>query len=297
MPRIAVARLRARAVRTPHRRRRSRPVAGRRRPGSTPILDRDDERDLSLLLQSSAGEAARSGWPACWLLGAARDRRRARHGRRSILPDRRSRPQSRIWAPGAGHQDVASRRSLPTAEFEVRLYGCQVGIVELPPWVRLVAAGCTFDAGARDDSGHPRRRRRGEAAPLHRPWRRRGGQARGLVVRVRRRGPRGPRRPRRSCATRSSRAAGARHGPTSASFTPFPWCSLDPTGPGYLVLAENNGPGVLAVGEGAATPGAYGERGEHERELRLAPDEFLPIGMDPVHVDRTTFDLYRMERR
>ena len=48
------------------------------------------------------------------------------------------------------------------------------------------------------------------------------------------------------------------------------------------MLAENNGPSALAAGDGAATPGAYGERGDHERELVARTDEFLPIGMDPV---------------
>lgn len=73
--------------------------------------------------------------------------------------------------------------------------------------------------------------------------------------------------------------------------------SSNPTSPGYLVLAENNGPGVFAIGEGASQPGAFGERGDHERELDHRTRDFLPIGMDPIHVDRTTFDLYRMERR
>ena len=73
--------------------------------------------------------------------------------------------------------------------------------------------------------------------------------------------------------------------------------SLDPTNPGYLVLAENNGPAAVAVGEGIATPGAYSERGDHERELRTRAREFLPIGMDPFQIDRTAFDLRRMERR
>jgi len=45
------------------------------------------------------------------------------------------------------------------------------------------------------------------------------------------------------------------------------------------------------------TDAGRGERGDHERELAYRTDEFLPIGMDPVQLDRTTFDLYRMGRR
>ena len=263
-------------------------------PGSTPILDRDDERDLSLLLQTSAEK------PEFWLAGLrllGRLEIAATHGAADLRYCQIAGPgRVSVWAPGAGHQDVAARRSLPTAELQVRLYGCQVGVVELPPWAQLIAAGCTFDAGARSEVAI---------------------RAAGATVRL------------RQCTVHGAVEAGkleasscafagevrvdrddlgfirhslvARGGRTPRLYLSLvhtvSLVSLDPTGPGYLVLAENNGPGVLAIGEGAATPGAYGERGEHERELLARAQEFLPIGMDSFHVDRTTFDLYRMERR
>jgi len=178
----------------------------------------------------------------------------------------------------------------------VRLYGCQVGVVELPPWARLVAAGCTFDAGARD------------AVAI---------RAAGAAVRLRQSTVHGAVQAGKleasSCAfageitvdrddlgfVRHSLVArgGRPPRPYLSLVHTVSFVSLDPTSPGYLVLADNNGPGALAIGEGAATPGAYGERGDHERELLARTQEFLPIGMDAVQIDRTAFDLYRMERR
>lgn len=203
-----------------------------------------------------------------------------------------------VWVPGAGHQDLAARRSLPRPELEIRLYGCQVGIVELPPWARLVAAGCTFDAGARDATAI---RAAGAAVRL------RHSTVHGVVeagrleasssvfageVRVDRTDVGFV---RHSIYARSAAYAGPRPFASLAHTASF--VSIAPTSPGYLVLAENNGRGVFAAGEGSSQPGAYGERGDHERELDYRTREFLPIGMDPIHVDRTTFDLYRMGRR
>jgi hypothetical protein len=169
-------------------------------------------------------------------------------------------------------------------------------VVELPPWARLVAAGCTFDGGARD---RPAIRAPGASVRL------RHSTVPGVVeagkleasscvfageVRVDRDDlgflrhcivARGGRAPRLYLSLVHT-----------ASFV-----SIGVTQPGYLVLADNNGPGALGVGEGAATPGAYGERGDHERELSARGAEFLPIGMDPFHVDRTTSDFYRLGHR
>jgi hypothetical protein len=263
-------------------------------PGTTPILDQDVERELSLLLQTSA-EAPAFWLAGLWLLGrleiaagsGALDARYCQIG----SPGRIS-----VRVPGAGHQDVAARRSLPSAELEVRLYGCQVGVVELPPWARLVAAGCTFDAGARD------------AVAI---------RAAGATVRLRHSTVHGVVEAGRLEASSCAFAGEVRVDRDDLGFirhslvarggrTPRPYLSLvhtvsfvslAPSSPGYLVLAENNGPGPLAVGEGVAVPGAYGERGDHERELTSRAHEFLPIGMESVPIDRATFDLYRMERR
>jgi hypothetical protein len=262
-------------------------------PASTPILDRDDERDLSLLLQTSA-DAPELWLAGLWLLG--RLELALERGVVDVRFCRIAGPgRTSIWAPGAGHQDAAARRSLPAFELELRLYGCQLGVVELPPWARLVAAGCTFDAGAR------------EAVAI---------RAGGASLRL------------RSCTVHGSVEAGrleasscafagevrvdredlgfirhslvARGGRTPRRYQSLEHTvsltSLDPQSPAYLVLAENNGAGALAVGEGAAIPGAYGERGDHERELLARAHEFLPIGMVPVPLDRTAYDLYRMER-
>jgi Phage tail protein (Tail_P2_I) len=264
-------------------------------PGSTPIIDRDDERDLSLLLQTSA-DLAPSYWLAgLWLLG--RLELAAERGSLDVRYCQIAGPgRVSIWAPGAGHQEAAARRSLPRAELEIRLYGCHVGVVELPPWAKLVAAGCTFDAGARD------------AVAI---------RAAGGTVRLRQCTVHGAveagKLEASSCAfagevrvdredlgyiRHSLIARGGRIPRPYASLVhTVSFVSLDPTSPGYLVLAENNGPGAFAAGEGISIPGAHGERGDHERELLARTTEFLPIGMDPVHVDRTTFDLYRLGRR
>jgi hypothetical protein len=265
-------------------------------PGSTPIVDRDDERDLSLLLQTTADRTPSYWLAGLWLIGRlelAIERGHADVRYCQIAgPGRLS-----LWAPGAGHQDVAARRSLPRAELEIRLYGCQVGVVELPPWARLIAAGCTFDAGARD------------AVAIRAP---------GAHVRLRHSTVLGAVEAGKLEASSCVFAGALRIDRTDLGFVrhsiyprgtyggPRPFASLahtasfvssEPTSPGYLVLAQNNGPGAFAVGEGASQPGAFGERGDHERELDHRTREFLPIGMDPLHVDRTTFDLYRMERR
>jgi hypothetical protein len=263
-------------------------------PDTTPIVDRDKD-DLSLLLQTAAGSTPRYWLAGLWLLGrlelvaerGAADIRYCQIG----APGRVS-----LWVPGAGHQDLAARRSLPRAELEIRIYGCQLGVVELPPWVRLVAAGCTFDAGARDATAI-----RAAGAQL----RLRHCTVHGIVeagkleasssvfageVRVD--------RADLGFIRHSLCARGGTVPELFASLVHTPsFITIAPVSPDYLVLAPNNGRDVFAVGEGASQPGAFGERGDHERELDARTREFLPIGMDPVHVDRTAFDLYRMERR
>jgi len=266
-------------------------------PGTTPVIERDLERDVSLLLQSTADSAPAYWLAGLWMLG--RLELAIERGTVDIRYCQIAGPgRVSVWVPGAGHQDIAARRSLPVAELVIRLYGCQVGVVELPPWVRLIAAGCTFDAGARDAvairaAGAQVRLRHStvhgivEAGKLEASSCAFAGEVRvdrtdlGFL--------------RHSVYARSSAYDGPR--PFASVAHTLGFVSIDPASPGYLVLAENNGPGVFAVGEGASQPGAYGERGDHERELGYRTGEFLPIGMDPLHVDRTTFDLYRMGRR
>jgi len=263
-------------------------------PGSTPVIDRDD-RDLSLLVQTTADNLPSYWLAGLWLLG--RLEISAERGFVDVRYCQLAAPgRLSLWAPGAGHQDIDARRSLPRAELEIRLYGCQLGTIELPPWSRLVAAGCTFDAGDRASvairaAGAAVRLRhctvlgQVEAGKLEASSCAFAGEVRvdredlGYV--------------RHSLLARGGRAPRL----FESLVHTVSFVTSAPTSPGYLVLADNNGSAAFAVGEGANVPGAYGERGDHERELTTRTREFLPIGMEPIHVDRTTFDLYRLGRR
>jgi hypothetical protein len=74
------------------------------------------------------------------------------------------------------------------------------------------------------------------------------------------------------------------------------FASVTPTHPNYLVLADSNGPAVLAAGELGRIPGAHGERTDRLRELTTRAPLHLPVGMVPIHLDRVTTDLARMGR-
>jgi hypothetical protein len=197
---------------------------------------------------------------------------------------------------GAGHGGALGRRSQHPIELELRLYGCQLGALELPPWVRLIAAGCTFDAGSND-------------APAI--------DAAGAEVRLRHCTLRGQTfagelrasscvfagdvradRPDlgwlrysllRSASEQPRRHHCLEHTPSFGSLRP-----LDPT---YLVLADNNGASALAAGEAGRVPGAYADRSRRERELAARSEQNLPIGLRPIHLDRSPHDLARMGRR
>lgn len=200
-----------------------------------------------------------------------------------------------IRVAGAGHQGPLTRRVLPPAELVVRLYGCRLGIVEVPPWVELIAAGCTFDSGS---SGTPAIRALGARVQL------------------------------RHCTVRGGVEAGILEASSSvfdgAVFTDRPdlgwmrfslvprdgrlprlyrslqrhvsFLSSHPPDPTYLVLADNNGEAALRAGENSRRPGAYADRRQRLRELHERTDDFLPIGLVPHQLDRTTLDLNRMAR-
>ncbi len=265
-------------------------------PGSVPFVEADARGRALALLPGFGGRADTEFWLAGLWLGGSLELALAR-GQADVRWCHLGQPgETGLWVPGAGHQEARARRSLPPVEVELRLYGCMVGTVELPPWVRLVAAGCTFDAGSRD------------AVAL---------QAAGARVRL------------RHCTVLGATEAGVleasscafagevrtdrkdlgwlRHSLLARGGRPpslyqslvhtVSFVSVRQTDPGYLVLAENNGPVALHTAERGGVPGAHGERSEHLRELLARTDENLPIGMVPFHVDRTTEDLERMGRR
>jgi hypothetical protein len=263
--------------------------------GAVPVVDAD-ERDLSLAVQPRfGGDDATQVWLAgLWLAG--RVELVLARGQADLRWCNLGAPgETGLWLPGAGHQDAVARRSIPDAEVEVRLYGCMVGVLDVPPWVRVIAAGCTFDAG-------------GRAAPAIR--------AAGARVRL------------RHCTVLGATQAGqleasscAFAGAVTVDRPDLGWlrhCLLPPGGappalhrslihgvsfasvaatdPTYLVLAPNNGAAALTAAEAGGVPGAHGERTDHERELYGRTDDNLPIGLVPFHVDRTTTDLFRMGR-
>jgi hypothetical protein len=201
-----------------------------------------------------------------------------------------------VRVAGAGHQPALLRHSLPRPRVSVRLYGCQLGTVELPPWVELIAAGCTFDAGGPD------------AVAI---------AALGADVRL------------RHCTVHGRTEAGvlrasstAFRGTLTCDRTDLSWArycllpaggrppllfrsrthavslaSQAPTSPAYLRLDENNGSAALRAGEHGRTPGAYDDRAQRETELDVRTEDFLPLALQPSHVDRTAADLDRMNRR
>ncbi|HTV20383.1 MAG TPA: hypothetical protein VMG12_16985, partial [Polyangiaceae bacterium] len=275
--------------------------------GSTPIISAPDDADLpSLALYSPAvlGNDADGleddPATAVWLAGlwvAGRTDCNIARGRVDARFCTLGTPGSvALRVAGAGHQGLLGRRSLHPIELELRLYGCQLGAIELPPWVRLIAAGCTFDAGADDvpaiDAAGARvqlrhctvrgqtlagelRASSGVFAGAVRVDRPDLGWLRYSLLRP------APEQPRRHHCLE--------HTPSFGSVR-----ALDPT---YLVLADNNGALALAAGEAGRIPGAYADRSARERELAARTEQNLPIGLLPIHLDRTPYDLARMGRR
>lgn len=270
-------------------------------PGTAPTFAVDPERGLSLALQ--VDETTTGGPPPAPRLALAglwlpeRLELIVESGRIDLRFCTLGQPGLvSVWMPGAGHQDADARWSIPEPEIELRLYGCTVGVLEIPPWVKLVAAGCTFDAGARDALAirAPGARVRLRHCTVY------GGVSAGRLeasscVLA---GEVTADRPDLGFVRHSLLARGGRPPTLHASRVhTASFISARPTDPGYLALAENNGPGPLRFGEDGSLPGAYAERGDHQRELDARTDDFLPIAMVPVHVDRTTHDLYRLDRR
>ncbi|NOJ93586.1 hypothetical protein HMI51_11660 [Corallococcus coralloides] len=263
--------------------------------GAAPCIGADEDGLSLALYPGFGGSAATRVWLAgLWLAGRL-DLVLAR-GQADLRWCNLGAPgQVGLWMPGGGHQDISARRSLPPADVELRLYGCMVGVIELPPWVHLIAAGCTFDAGDRD------------AVAI---------RAAGASVRL------------RHCTVLGATEAGvleasscafagevrtdrpdlgwlryslyARGGQPPVSHQSrvhtVSFQSNRQTDPGYLVLGDNNGPEALHASERGGVPGAHDERSDHERELSARTDDSMPIGITPFHADRSQDDLVRMSR-
>ncbi|RKH70623.1 phage tail protein [Corallococcus aberystwythensis] len=263
--------------------------------GAVPCIGAD-EHGLSLALYPGfGGSAATRVWLAgLWLAG--RLELVLARGQADLRWCNLGAPgQVGLWMPGGGHQDISARRSLPPADVELRLYGCMVGVIELPPWVHLIAAGCTFDAGDRD------------AVAI---------RAAGASVRLRHCTVLGATEAgvleASSCAfageVRTDRpdlgwlrySLHARGGQPPVSHQSrvhtVSFQSHRQTDPGYLVPGDNNGPEALHASERGGVPGAHGERSDHERELYARTDDSMPIGVTPFHADRSQDDLIRMSR-
>ena len=197
---------------------------------------------------------------------------------------------------GAGHHTALLRATPAEPSVVLRLHGCQVARLEVPAWVQVVAAGCTFDAGARD-----------EPAVL----------AAGARLRL------------RECTVRGEVQAGVLEAtacvlagavtcdrpdlgwlrrcvvPAAPDRRPRSWAGVvadvsfaegRPTWPRYLVLDDNNAAAVLTAGEAGRHPGAHADRARSSRELTTRTDDFLPLGLTAHHSDRAAHDVDRMGR-
>ena len=265
--------------------------------GSTPVIGRDPDDGTSMAVHASLGDDRADIWLAgLWFTGrvdlavdaGAIDLRWCTIG----SPDPVA---AALRIAGGGHEGPIVRRTAPDVDVALRLYGCQIGALEIPSWVRLEAAGCTFDAGASD-------------APAIR--------AAGARVRL------------MHCTVRGQTLAGeleasscAFGGPIRVDRPDLGWirysllppdgqapsrhrslehfvsfASVAPGDPRYLVLAPNNGAIALSVAELDRVPGAHGARADRERELAVRTDAQLPIGMVAHPLDRAALDLFRMHR-
>jgi hypothetical protein len=199
-----------------------------------------------------------------------------------------------VRVAGAGHASGLVRHSLPRPRVALRLVGCELGVLDVPPWVDVVAVGCTFDAGAPDGvavaaAGAGVRMRH---CTVH-------GRTVAGVLRASSSAFRGALvcdRPDlgwlRYCVTPGTGRAPLSYRGLTA---PLSFASLRQPDPDYLRLDVNN-PGVLTAAEGDRTPGAHHDLAGRLHELDLRTDEFLPLALAPFHVDRAAADLVRTRR-
>ncbi len=194
-----------------------------------------------------------------------------------------------------GGPDGLVRHSLPRPRVAVRLVGCELGALQVPPWTDVLAVGCTFDAGDPDGvaiaaAGAGVRLRH---CTVH-------GRTVAGVLRASSAVLAGPvvtDRPDlgwlRYCVS-----PGTGRAPLAfRSLTGRPsFVSLRPADPDYLRLDVNNGPAVLRAAEQRRTPGAHHDLADRIAELDLRTDEFLPLALAPFHVDHAVADLVRIRR-
>jgi hypothetical protein len=270
--------------------------------GASPVFDRGgpSEPALELIVVGDAGGGPTPTTPTRWLGGLWIDGRlelALAAGAVDLRWCTVGRPgEVSIRVPGSGAEGATLRRSVPGPEIELRLHGCEVGVVELPPWVRLVAAGCTFDAG--DDAGVAIRAAGAQVVLRHCTVR--GGVEAGVVEAS-------------SCVVtgavdadrpdlgwlRWSVVAPGGRSPVRYHVvdTVAPFASLSPGDPRYLALAVQADPRLVAAGEDHRTPGAHHTFGARLRELEVRTEDFLPLAMDARHDDRAARSLLKMTRR
>ncbi|HNH47165.1 MAG TPA: kelch repeat-containing protein, partial [Myxococcota bacterium] len=197
---------------------------------------------------------------------------------------------------GGGHQDQTALRSLPESTVEIRLHGCQVGAIEIPPWATLVATGCTFDAGdnnlvairaagARVRLRHCTVRGRTDAGML---------SASSTLFTGRVRVDQTSTGWLRYCVLPSSGSLPSRF---RCRIETVALCGDQPLRPDYLLPSPSNPPELWEAGEAGRCPGAYAERSDRDRELTLRSAEFVPVGTTPLQKDRVPVDLARIRRR
>jgi hypothetical protein len=264
--------------------------------GSTPLVQADPAEGFSLAVHPNlGGDRTTELWLAgLWLAGRL-DLAMARGSVDLRWCTVGTADGVALRVPGGGHQSALTRRTLPQAELEIRLYGCVLGAVEVPPWVRIIAAGCTFDAGSRQAPAI-----QAAGARLHL----RHCTVHGIVQAGELRasscafaGAVRTDRPDLGWIRYSLLPEGGRPPRQYRSLIgQVALASIQPTHPGYLVLADNNTDAALVAGELGRLPGAHADRRSRLRELEERTADFLPIGMMPHHIDRATFDLNRMAR-
>ena len=200
-----------------------------------------------------------------------------------------------VRVAGAGHAPDLVRYSLPRPRVAVRLVGCELGVLEVPPWTDVVAVGCTFDAGARDAVAIAA----GGAGVRLRHCTVHGRTVTG-VLRASSSAFRGPvvcDRPDlgwlRYCVTPGTGRQPLSYRGVTA---PISFSSQRPTDPDYLRLDDNNDLAVLRAAERGGTPGAHHDFADRIRELDLRTEEFLPLALAPFHVDHAVADLVRTRR-
>lgn len=214
------------------------------------------------------------------------------------------------WRPppviGSGDPDEVGAGAAGSS-LTIRLIGCLVGRLEVPSWARVIAAGCTFDAGSGGFDGAG-----GEAI-----------SAAGATLRLRHCTVRGAVRAgvlqASSCLLRGrvecddADHSWLRHSGIDASTGtgsgfaapvryacvegPIDLAATSATDPRYLVPTDANRPSLLTIGERGLQPGAHGRRARGLSELTGRTTDFLPLGLVPHHLDRAAADVWRMNRR